>query len=212
MKHACGSIITEGTNKHHSIYCFNHTGWFIIIIFSPTSLKLHAHSMQESDFLFVQSTNGKGEEEKKKKLVLDRWRRAGWGLAGNLFLFGPSTVWRDDEDERKKLQTDGGSADEEMRKRTNKTERWFGGCGGREVRGIIHCWENLGTWPARVKGEEGEKLLALLFSLSGCCHSAGFVKERDEQGRGGGQGKGEVGRKKRGGRAKEGKKSCEMNA
>lgn len=46
------------------------------------------------------------------------------------------------EDERKKLQTDGGSADEEMRKRTNKTERWFGVGGGWA---IIHCAENLGT-------------------------------------------------------------------
>lgn len=35
------------------------------------------------------------------------------GLAWNLFLVGPSTVWRDDEDERKKMQTDGRGADEE---------------------------------------------------------------------------------------------------
>lgn len=58
------------------------------------------------------------ERDKKKKGSSLCWTGGGdqEGLMGNLFLVGPSTVWRDDEDEREKkneLQTDGGGVDEE---------------------------------------------------------------------------------------------------
>lgn len=73
----------------------------------------------------------------------------------------------------------------QTRKRMNKTEKHWGGWVGwrRKLwkRRIIQCWENLRIWHGRVKGEGGE-MLALLFSLSGCCHSVGFASVKWKRG------------------------------
>lgn len=68
------------------------------------------------------------------------------------------------------MQTDGGGADEEE----DEQDRQWEGVSERK-RGIIHCRENLAIQPAEVKGKR-KKMLALLFSLSGCLHSAVSVK------------------------------------
>jgi len=70
----------------------------------------------------------------------------------------------------KKMQTDGEGAEEEEDEQDWETE----GRGKRE-RQEKYTFERMLENDLPELKEKG-KMLALLFSLSGCCHSAGFVK------------------------------------
>lgn len=104
VRHTCWSIMTEGTNKQHAVFIVLITYddlWYSSRFLFFWLLLFFCFFLQELNNFKLsppacEVLNSNAETERK----LDRWRRAGWGLTGNLFLVGPSTVWRDDEDEK----------------------------------------------------------------------------------------------------------------
>lgn len=83
------------------------------------------------------------------------------GLTGNLFLVGPNTVWRDEEDERKKKNCKQ-MVEVQARKRRNKIDSGR----GRRERNNTLSGENLGRRPAGVKGEKKKCLHCCFYYLA----------------------------------------------